>query len=48
MILLAIVLFIVGIFAARQILWPVAGVLFVLGVVLWIVAAPGPIGGYYY
>lgn len=40
MILLAVILLIVGIFVARNILWPVAGVLLLIGVILWLVAAP--------
>ena len=36
MILLGIVLFIVGIFVARNILWPLGGILILIGVVLLI------------
>ena len=34
MILLGIVLLIIGIFAARQILWPIGGILVLIGIVL--------------
>ena len=34
MILLGIVLLIIGIFAARQILWPIGGILVIVGILL--------------
>jgi hypothetical protein len=49
MILLGIILLIIGIFVARHILWPVAGVLLLIGVILWVASAPvcgGPYGCY--
>lgn len=36
MITLAIILLIVGVFIARHILWPIAGILLVVGLLLWV------------
>lgn len=46
MIALGIVLLLIGIFIARNILWPVAGVRITIGLILWIVsAATSPVCG---
>jgi hypothetical protein len=48
MIILGVILLIVGIFVARNIMWPVGGVLILIGLILWLVAIPGPLNGQYY
>lgn len=46
LILLGLILLIVGYFLFRPLVY-VGGVLILIGVVLWLAAAPGPIYGYY-
>lgn len=48
MIVIGLILLLIGLFTTiRPLVW-VGGVLIVIGLVLWIAAAPGPVYGHYY
>lgn len=47
MIILGLILLVVGLFVLRPLVW-VGGVLILIGLVLWVVEAPGPFAGHYY
>lgn len=48
MVIIGLIVLVIGLVIGSRIALVVGGVLMLIGLVLWLAAVPGPVGGYYY